>query len=217
VPQFAWRLLSLLPFQISGHCLQMAQRPEDVPAEAWVAVLAAINVFCAVNCVGVCLITARWVSWAGLVWIECWDRKDGSGVGGKAFHGIPCFICWCQHANEAAPGSAQLMSSGGQVQGCEGKGQPNAHCCRHRLTQLACLLVCRYMDERRERGEERARLLASRQATLHRFTAEVLDRLRELGIEDEAGTGRWVWVCWGSEKGEQEGARAGHSGWGGHM
>ena len=39
----------------------MAQRPEDVPAEAWVAVLAAINVFRVANCVGVCLITARWV------------------------------------------------------------------------------------------------------------------------------------------------------------
>ena len=41
--------------------MQMAQRPEDVPAEAWVAVLAAINVFRVANCVGVCLITARWV------------------------------------------------------------------------------------------------------------------------------------------------------------
>jgi hypothetical protein len=55
--------------------MQMAQRPEDVPAEAWVAVLAAINVFCVVNCVGVCLITARWVGGFALavgrtVWIK---------------------------------------------------------------------------------------------------------------------------------------------------
>ncbi|KAL4442507.1 hypothetical protein ABPG77_005091 [Micractinium sp. CCAP 211/92] len=44
------------------------------------------------------------------------------------------------------------------------------------------------LDRRRQRAEDLAGLLAQRQATLHRFSVEVLDRLVAAGLEDEAGS-----------------------------
>ncbi|KAL4447797.1 hypothetical protein ABPG75_005016 [Micractinium tetrahymenae] len=55
-----------------------------------------------------------------------------------------------------------------------------------------CLATARQaealLDRRRQRTEDVARALAQRQATLQRFSSDVLDRLLAAGVEDELGT-----------------------------